>query len=397
MKKILIIFILIIILGAGLWYFLFRAPTSAPVQTQTSSTPFGVVDANQTRVIAESKETGLQTNSNISLSVSKTNTPWKLLDGRIAGFSFITNSTSTKVVAVEKGTGHVYKSDFSQNLEKISNRTINRTVSAKITTTGKYALITKESDAGIPELYLLDLSSGNDPVLVAQGNVFQTAFSPSGKSFAYIQNSENSISLITKEISSLKSKTIWSSPIKGFIFDWPVENTFSVFTKPSNGAGGYSYTISPLGAADKIVGDLNSLSIKLDHTGKKYIESYFSNNNLSFVLNNGTEEIALLPMTLADKCAWANKDTDLVLCFTQDNLPLENMPDLWYQGVVRIHDTNLWKFDSKQQIKKLVSSWDLNNYDFDAVSIQISADDNFTGWIDKNDDSLWVMKLDLGN
>ncbi len=397
MKKIIVIFLLFLILALGAWYFLFRAPSTIPATTPIGTTPFGTVVGGQNRNISESKETGIRANTNISVAVSKTNTPWKLTDGKVAGFSFVTTGTSTKVIIVEKGTGRVYKSDFSQPLEQISNRTINKTVIAKVSSTGKHALLTKETDSGSPETYLLDLSSNNDPVVISQSPVYQSVFSPSGKSIAFIQLQENSISVVIKDLTTLKTQTLWSSPVKGFLLDWPAENSLLVTTKPSSGALGFSYKINLSGVIGRVGGGLNALVTKVDRSGKKYVSSFLSSDGLSFIANDGASEFNLLPKTFSDKCVWENKNTNIVLCFTADNYPVDNMPDAWYQGLVSINDSSIWKFDINNQTKQQLSSWDLKNFNFDAVSLQTSANDDFIGWINKNDDSLWVMKTVFNN
>ena len=404
MKKLLIIFIFLILVALGAWIFL--RDTSTPiVETIKNGLPFGSgEDINIPAVTNNPQPT--TNNSGMGTNISSDTKILQLSNTPVAGFVSFPRGTTTIVRFVDRATGHIFditlpKAGVETSLEKVrvTNTTLPKIYEAHFRSDGSTVLIrsllatsdvventtlalTPPKAASSTDLYSIaatKLRGDMDSVVVGVAN-----------SLSYV--TKNNSSIVSSTFTGTETKTLFSSSFNNWRL-FKLGTGTGLYTKASGNVPGYVYSLSG-GTLTKLVGPLNGLTAIGNSNGTKILYSYLDGTTKLFIKDlkkNTSAEI--LPASLAEKCVWSIKNEGVFFCGTPLVASTSKEPDGWYLGRTHFSDY-FWKFDTSSEISQLIAEpkaeFDL---DLDAFELKLTPAEDYLIFMNKRDLSLWAVKL----
>ncbi len=407
-KKLLILIPLAIIIIFGLWWILSGGSKQAPVTNQTPiESPFGSAEgldgqSVNNNFVGEVAHKG-EERGNQSIN-TKGARLFKLTSAPVAGFTSYSKASTTVVRFVDRGTGHIFDAMIpvgSGNVEvtRLTNNTITPVYEAHF-----------KADASVAVFRTLDEVN-------EIRNSFITITAPNGtstglytfKSLGWNEQADslavgsgNTLYYVDKNSGAINSigfqgegrKTLWASQFKSWVIH-PVSSGAIIATKASYNIPGFAYKLSSAGALTKILGPLNALTVNSNKSGDRIIYSYSNGGEIKTFAQNlsGKPADEINPGTLAEKCVWSAKLTQVFYCGT----PLTGItgaePDNWYKGVTHFTDY-IWRFDTNSKISTLISNPSVEfDTKLDIYKPALSVDENYFIFLNKTDLSLWVLSL----
>ncbi|KKU70311.1 MAG: hypothetical protein UX94_C0008G0003 [Parcubacteria group bacterium GW2011_GWA2_47_21] len=318
-----------------------------------------------------------------------------------AGAGFV--SLGSKAVAVryiDRATGNAYEADLnSPRKTRLSNNTIPKIYEAVWSADGTKIFLRYLREDNQIETFGATISktaASTSPKTLTGTYLVRDinwlAVSPENDKIFYLTETAFGSDGIKAEPNGGGRVLLFESPLKEWLIDWPTKDTITVATKPAAGIFGHIYTLNAkTGELRKLVSDIG-LTAKLSPDGKKILYSSGGRNSAILktqALKDGNERT--LTATLSDKCVWG-KDSIVLLCGIPQGLPSGQYPDSWYQGIVSFNDS-VWSFDTDNGIGKEIWSPSAEDGEFDIYEPKISPDGEFLIFINKNDLTLWVLRI----
>lgn len=425
MKKLTIILaiVLIILLGAGAYYwFSNQNPTTkTPGSTsdQVTFDPFnrGSVSPQPTRTPTPSSTSGSITTTPTTSEEGKLPTLRHLSVTPIGGYVASSTASSSLARYIDRGVGHIYEaSSISNAIVKISNTTIPRVYESfwNKKANNIIARYMKDETGSITNFFaeLRPIvqpknSSSTDPSAIPfeikgkflNSTVIDMAVSPKGdRIFSLNLENEKGIGYVSGFDESKKTK-VYETPLTQITTDWPEENTVAINTKASGLATGYLYLLDlKAGTARRTISGVTGLTTKVSPDIKKIIYSTASTDRIStglFNTKDGSIQEVLFK-TLAEKCVWSKKFTNEVYCAVPTEIPNGFLyPDDWYKGKVSFVD-QIWHLDANTgEVHMIANPLDLANAIVDATNLSLDPKENFLYFVNKRDLTLWSLDLSL--
>ncbi len=416
MKKILIILIILIIITAGIAFWLFTADT--PTETNTDDTEPTLVQRfnpfNRSTVKTDEPIIKKATTTKEEVPVENiVEMPIlrRISQEPVAGYMASSTVDSTIVRYIDRGTGHIYeaKSD-RESVEKISNTTIarvyegywNKNLDATILryikegtdiVTNLYGKIEVSTNTGSTT----DRTPYQTKGRIISSSIKEVAVSPKGdRIFTFNLEDGTGIGYVSGFDESKKTK-IWNTPITQVNISWPEENTLMATTKSSGYSYGYSYFIDiKTGMVKKMLGQIIGLSAKASPDAKNILFSAGSNakNISSFIYNvKNNSSQSIIFKTLADKCVWSKLRVNEIYCAVPVEFPEGVYPDDWYKGNISFID-KIWYLNTDTgEVHLLADLLTLSKSLIDVTDIGLDTKEDFLYFINKNDLNLWSLDL----
>jgi hypothetical protein len=401
MKKLFIISLIIFILAAGVGsYFYFKKPaTSTPGSPNTTynGNPFG------TSGIATPDTTSVASTTADGRIIIPLQTLTHIYTDPVAGGTFVTAGTTTKIRFVDRGTAHVYDFDTSSGiLTSITNTTIPEIQNAYwLNNGGTVVLQYLAEDDQTVSTYSAQLVlpgatattiSGSLQGKFLPNNITSLASNPAGKRVVFQATSGNGSQSVIANADGSKSASIFSSPITHWNVGWPSESTLTLTSGASSDATGFLYFMTQAGSLRKIIGGIRGLTTLTDPS-TTYVAYTNYQNSLS-ILNTKTNTVVPTTLkTIAEKCVWGTTSKTTLYCAIPNSIGGGSYPDNWYQGVVGFSDS-LYKIDVvKGTATKLVGFTETYNQTFDMTNLVLSAKEDQLTFMNKTDLSLWSLRL----
>lgn len=336
-----------------------------------------------------------------------------------AGSYFYTTADGLRMARyVAKENGHVYDINIDTGEErKISNTTIPRVHEALFGDNGNVIVVRSlETDPYTKHDVIktffgrLNLPKDtSDPSTVGSltGNYFKDGvsaitISPNGKRLFYLLPKQDGYTIgNTVDIASGEPREVFRHQFSEWLPQILNTGKIIMTTKPSSRIPGFSYLYDPAtGDLKRLVREKNGLVTLSDSTAKHMLfsENVAANAVLSVhgeligdegvVLNN----VPLALTTLAEKCAWTKND-EKVVCAVYSAIPRKELPDDWYKGSFFFED-NFWSVDMATREPNLLADPSLMQYGpFDATSLSVSEDESAILFINKRDETLWMLGM----
>lgn len=400
MKKTLTISLLVVVvivpLGLG-WYFLFPS-SGVPVAEKIKDVlPFGSGDVSIPSQVSEEME-GVEEKLDSGEFVANL---FRISNSPVSGMvAFQRNASTTIVRFVDRATGHIYDLNLlTFEKTKITNTTIPKIYNAVFAPNGSSVILqTLEGDsvvstshsltppkaASTTDLYTMTsvgLVRGIDELVTGQGNIIYYTL-------------RNASGIISSSFSGGNTRTLYSSVFR----DWrivPFSNNLLVYTKANSTIPGYAYVLRNTGGGlSKILGPLNGLVVVPNSVGG-YAYSYNNNGSYRFFVKHEqkAEEISFLP-TIAEKCVWGKSKPYLIYCGIPEGGVGQNEPENWYQGKSKYFD-RVWRLDARSEVAEVVAEPKKTvGVETDLINPLLTPNEDFLIFINKNDLSLWALKLD---
>ncbi len=395
----------VLIIIVVLIFIFFTSNKITPVTTTTN--PFGNSSGNNNNTIVSSS-------TNINNQISKASGLTQIYRNPTSGSVIFANKNNLNVIRfIDRANGNVYEylpNTQTGEPQRITNTTIPKIQEAVWLNTGQgliFRYLNNDTDSITNFLSkIITSSSTSDNVLGEITGSFigpgsnQLITNPSGnKIFELFTKSNNTGTFgLTLSSDGTGSKQIFDSPILYWNISWPKENLITFTTKPSYKYPGYLFFFNPqTGTMDRVLGDLFGLSTLTNNDASMVAYSVSKDDSFTLdvydVKNKTSKNLDV--NTLVDKCVWGVKNSSILYCAIPNIITSSYYPDAWYQGIVSSSD-NLWSIDTKTGETDLLYQIGIKeNAQIDTFDLQISPDDKYISFSNKNDLSLWL--LDISN
>lgn len=383
---------ILLLIIAGVLLFMFSVRTTEPIKREGF---FGFIDSvnpfnGETPLFPIDDPNDIGTDTPGDTATSTLPRLRKIASGPIAGYTATTTKDGLSFRYIEKKTGHIYDGALTeQKTTRVTNSTIPRVQEAAINRNGVDLLFgylgsdfnTFNTLAGTisdTEAYLSFSQISNE--------MSEFVASPTKNSFVAFSSDATGgrISVVTKQ-----EKVIYRSPIKKWRGSWAGPTSLVVYPAATAAAPNAVYSLSEAGTLERIVG--NRYGLEAVGWGDWYILSFVDPALQTILYNRKTEVWSSLSIiTLAEKCVFVpNNNQALAYCAVPQSLPNTTYPDGWHEGRVSFEDS-LWVIDaSASDLDQLVTLPE----SVDAINLQLSADQNYLGFVNRRDGSLWALRL----
>lgn len=400
--KIIITAIIIVMLAAGFFaFFVGKKPAEVANNTTTGDFP----DTGDSAGRASSRSLGEGASSSRIGKEAPKNILTQLTKNAISGAAYYGTSTA---LYMERATGHIYKINLDgTNKIRLSNATVPKSFEAvwsyksdkmavryfEDPKSGSVKLTVKTFLASIGHLLKATTTSEAElKGLALPSIVSEIAVSPAEDKIFYLNSLENDITEgVVADFSNKNQKKIFELPFGEFNVSWPNKDNIVLLTKPSAKAEGYLYFLNAkTGALTRILGGIKGLTAIVSPDGEKIVFSGIGQNGTEAkIYNVKSKTISNFGFaTLADKCVWGEKNKNMIYCALPLNISGSNQPDAWYQGTVSFDDGIWSKNVSTGESKNILS-----RFGADIMNIFVSDDENHLIFTDKNDGTLWSLKI----
>lgn len=391
-----IIWSVIVLLLAALavfLYFLFNRPTPPPPESSgdfPSPTDEVLPDEDPSTVLPEETPGAFEP---ILRQLSKV---------PVAGAVLGSKSGEAIVRYQERGAGNVYEIGANGEGEKrLTNTTIPKVQEAIWSKSGT-AVISRylRENSEIIESFsgrVSQTASGTEGELQGtflQRGIQDVAISPDGTSLFYLLNENSGASGIRSDLAGNTRTKIWSSPVSEWLAFWPTQNKLYLLSKPSGLASGMLLSLNPQGTESSLVlRDVPGLTALVNPARPEVLYSSSNESGISLVLRSiatGAETTVNTP-TLPEKCVW-NKGGDRFYCGIPKAIPTGTYPDVWYQGVISFED-EVWSINASGGSERILDVSSESGASMDIVRPQLSADEKFFVFTDKESGFLWSLQM----
>lgn len=399
--------VLIAFAGAG-WFFLTQKSGLSSIENIDNFSPFGIFDPKSTGNGSgeEGDNDPTKTTPNQNNEQQKKAKLLKLTDTPTAGFIVFEKGSSTIVRYAEKGTGHIHDVN-TDSLEKkrVSNTTIPKIHEAIFSDKGEQVLFRYlDEDTETIKTYsgkiTLKATSTDEGAIIGaflDENIEQIAVSPDKlKIFTLSKYGNSSIGTISLFDGSKKSQ-VFQSSFTEWLPQWAQDDLISLNTKPSASIFGFDYFITTKNPSlVKLIGKKYGLTTLVSPDGNRIIFSENTENglSLSLFLRKTKNSYSFGLATLSEKCVWYQNNID-AYCAVPESIPrtIDGYPDSWYQGLVSFSDI-VWKIDTESgATDQVINLRETSREQIDAISLQINKTGNKLVFLNKTDNSLWLLSL----
>ncbi len=419
MKKFLLILIPLLLVAAGLYYWLLLR-TPAPVVPEGEEiaddgtfNPFNRSGSNpvqQQPVATKAPSTGITQQPVI-------NTDSKLLKLRhmsatpVGGFMASSTASTTITRYIDRGAGHIFQaSSLASEIVKISNTTIPRVYESYWNKNLSTAILRymKDEEGTVSNFYAeirpvkVNASStdSNTTPFEVKGKflspyIKEIAVSPKGDRIATfnVENGEGTIYISGFDES--KRTEVIKVPLTQINLEWPEENTLAISTRASSVSSGYLYLVDiKKPVLRKVLGG-TGFTAKVSPDAKKIL--YSSTGGRGYVMSlynskdNSSDETVF--KTTSEKCVWSKLHPAYLYCAVPVELPVGKYPDDWYRGTASFVD-QIWQLDTLTGEVHLIANLTNLSKDFiDVINPVLDPSEKFLLFMNKKDLTLWSLDL----
>jgi hypothetical protein len=398
-KKILLIGLGVIVTGllVGGWLLFFHNPEGTISENIRNILPFGQGGGDLSAPADQDiPEEVLPTGSGKSLPAL-----FRISEVPVSGAVGFLKNNSTFIRYADRATGHIYDVNPT-TLEKIkiTNNTLPKIYEAYFKKDGGGVIYRSlrfdGDDINTTSIELIPPKGTSTELYteistVLRGDIKSIDVASDGR-LAYYSKNSNSINV--SSFNGSGSRNLYESIFNDWNLTW-TGNSITVVTKPSAYVDGYAYSLNPVtGLLKKIKGPLHGLNVVRNSAENRMIYSYNDGSLVrTFSEDFKTNYIKELPSTFADKCTWSKKRPSLAYCASPEEGIENNEPDLWYQGRTHYHDY-FFKIDIDDvDPENILSPKKDFRMDIDVMNPFLTPDEDYLIFTNKNDLSLWALKL----
>lgn len=311
---------------------------------------------------------------------------------RLADFPVISpslNRDGTKILYYKKDGGDLFADDFGGgNQEKVSNITILGIIEALWSRTGDRAAAFYLDNDTLKGF----IHAGTTSITALPSNVRSFAWSPDGRSLAYLLEREGNANLVVADASGANPRTIFSTPILDAKIDWITGDRLAFTTAPSALAEGFMFLFSRSGGAfTKVLGPLLGLTSLWSADGTRTLVSATNGSTgetrLSIRDTAGERLFDISLQTLPEKCFWATVQE--LYCAAPREIPSGSiLPDDYLRGELNTADRIV-----HLNLDKKETSVALDEGSFDVSNLTVSKNQEYLFFVNRIDGTLWSLKL----
>lgn len=405
-SKIIIIAIVVVMLSAGFFAFMVGRKPIAVVDQNGGNGGFPNTESVSGKKTLEGSN---ENNFNLQNNNISKNILTQLANSAISGASYFGTTTA---LYMERGTGNIYKINLDGTEKtRLSNTTIPKIFetfwspkSDKII--ARYFEEAEQNDiklkiktfvANIGQMLKATSTSGAELKGIAlPPTVSEIAVSPFEDKVFYLNETEDGLTEgIVADFNNKNQKKIFELLFGEFNVAWFGKENIALLAKPSYFTEGFLYFLnSKTGALIKVLSDIKGLTAVVSPDGDKIILSGIgtkgAESKIYDIKKGSFSELGFI--TIADKCAWGKKNKQpqgrTLYCAVPSGAVDAKQPDDWYKGKTSFND-EIWIKDILTGENKII----LDSFGADIINLSVNADDGYLIFTNKNDGTLWSLKL----
>ena len=421
-KKIWIIIAVALILIAvsfGAYFFLSKG-SGASAGVKSFGSLFGQTGNDVPRTQTEIKPGNSINQNDVNNTASGESLFNQLTTVQVAGATAITKNGKSFVRYVERDNGFVYDVDpVTREATQLTNTTVPKIYEAYWVNSGasvvlRYLSYNQIARRDIIKTYLANIvlpigdASSTDILGSLKGDflpddIAAVSVSQDGKHLFYLLPVADGISGTLLDVRTKVAKEVFRNSFSEWLPQLLNSGNIILTTKPSADVPGYAYLYNPLDRSlSRIVREKQGLTTLATANGSRilYSENVSRNTTLSlydkigFTQDEGeiTHTAPIQLATLPEKCAWAHNHTR-VYCGAFSSSPQAMIPDDWYQGTLAFHDT-FWTINTDSTELTFLADPQIEvSKSFDVFAPFIDNNEDHFFFVDKNDSTLWSMRL----
>lgn len=319
-----------------------------------------------------------------------------------AGYGFVGSGEESRLRFVERGTGYVFDVvPETGALERRTNTLIPRTYEALVA--GTKVILRGTDDNGtvttIAGEITTSTSTKNEPAALKQRrlpeDIRSIAIAPSGTEIFYVIEVPGSASGMRASWDGTSEKKILTSSISRWQTEMLADNRIVLTENAADGVEGHAYLLRENVLAP-IVGSVSGLTFLPNPKTSAYLYGESSGGAggglFLYARSSTSSSVALLPLkTVAQKCAWSPRESNVVYCAVPQQSTPPNFLDLWYRGDTHIADS-WWKVDISANAAEPV--YDSANASFDVEDPVMDDAGEYIAFRNAMDKSLWLLRIE---
>ncbi|HRY30824.1 MAG TPA: hypothetical protein P5328_00290 [Candidatus Paceibacterota bacterium] len=313
------------------------------------------------------------------------------------------NQTETVYRFVHRASGNVYETTENRlTVSRVTNTTIPKVQEAMFFNSGDGVILRYLDDNNDIETFVGKIEDAPADPNIAEDESIYSALngsflpknvstlikSPTKDSFFFIKDNRG----YTFDGAAPQAQTlVFEYPITEWLAEW-INNTIILTTKPSWLSEGFAFAMNPTnGNLSKLLDDKYGLATKTSPDLTKILYSEYNGDTISTGIYDlsTNEDKPLTVRTLADKCVWGKKNTDIVYCAVPTNLASADYPDDWYLGAVSFNDS-IFEINLKEDTATMFTGFPLI---FDISNISLNEQEEYLVFQNKKDLSLWSLDI----
>lgn len=392
-------FVLLVAAGAFAYWWFFR---SSPDVARTD-TGAGFPTSEDTGGF-EGLDAGSESTGNFGTGEQQLPRLRQLTETPVAGAVIFSREGKVLVRYAERGTGHLFEISADEaSARRISNQTIPEIGEALWKPDGSGVLVRyakKAAGSEYIESFFANVRADaqeGEPLRASflPRNIRTIAFSPTGNTLFYLSENANGATGILAASDGTKKSTLFELALKDLTANWSVNDSIFLTTRASAGIAGHIFSVGTQGGVLAVVASDTGLTALPSRGGTLLLTGTSGEGTASLSVFNRAQA-AITPLgitTVADKCVWGKKTRTTAYCAVPDEVT-GNFPDNWYQGTLQTMDS-IWTIDAEDgRADTVVNLSDESRTDIDAFNFDISPDDKYLLFQNKNDLTLWLLRLE---
>ena len=394
-----------LVVGVGVWFLFFSGSSTAPTTAPNTTT------SGETRTTTVGTQAGTQINvpsaAGPAASGAAGGIIFKIDNGPVAAATFIQTTRPTTTIAryVMQENAHVF--DLAVDTpgavaRSVSNTTVPGIAQAQWAAGGTTALL-QYIDGGTVKTLSLTFppasASSTDRTARMRflpDGITGAAFSPDGKSVAYLLTSAAGADGYTALADGSSAKKLFSLPLSQLVLSWPSAGTLLAYSKSSAGVSGVAFSIDSKSGAVTPLLYASGLTVTANQNLSSVLyQTRNSDTAISYVrdIKTGLNK-RLQYVSSPERCAWSKSVSAAVYCaaLLRDTSP--GYLDFWHQGTVSATDVVVgYNLQTGQSAIIAVPGGKDGGVDSDILSLAVSPGDQYLLFIKKDDHSLWGIRL----
>ncbi len=383
--------LIVIGVGAYLWYRTLGAPSAEPEEPATGVTGgvSGLPIPEAARTVPTGAEEAVAAESQQNLGLGE-RTLLQLTDYPV--IAPMLSSAENKILFYKKDGGDLIALDLNgENEEKLSNITVVGVVEALWSGARDRAAVFYV-DGEIKKGFIHIIAGGTTTTSVLPNNITSASWSPSGAAFAYTVRNGDALDLVTADARGGGRRVTFSTPLIDAVIRWVTADKIVFSTPPSAFAEGYAFQLTrSTGAFTKLAGPFFSFTWNPSPDGTIALASSAGRggkNPASAIRDAAGAVVFQLPalVTIADKCSWFNEKK--LYCAVPLSIPAGSAwPDNYLRGEVKTQD-RLMLVDLGAKLAQDV----YGTVNFDMSDLVITKDERYIFFVNRPDGTLWRVR-----
>ncbi len=235
-------------------------------------------------------------------------------------------------------------------------------------------------------------------------NILSVSISPNGTKLFYLLPVPDGVSGTIVTIATKSATEVFRNTFREWLPQMLDTGNVILTSKASANIPGYAYLYDVnKKTLTRLIREKNALTTLASPDGEKMLfsENILKNTTLELYSQKGyvqdegeVTHIAPLQLaTLPEKCVWS-QNTIRIYCGAFASTPRAEIPDEWYQGALAFNDT-FWTINTDMtDLVFLADPKKETGKTFDVFMPFIDKSESHFYYIDKNDATLWSMRLE---